>query len=52
MGKDDIGHARDVFVEQRSERARLQGLHQRGETGDVGEQRGDLAALPGELDRR
>ena len=37
MGEDDIGHAGQVFVEQRPEHARLQRLHQRGETGDVGE---------------
>ena len=51
MGKHDIGHAGEVFVEQRPEHARLQRLHQRGEAGNVGEQRRDLAALAAEIDR-
>ncbi len=37
MGKHDIGHARQVLVEQQAENARLQCLHERREVGDVGE---------------
>ncbi len=49
VGEDDIGHAGQVVVEQRPEHARLQRFNQRGEAGDVGEQRRDLAAPPFEL---
>ena len=43
MRENDVGHADDVFVEKDAERCRLDRLHQRGEAGDVGEQRSHLA---------
>ena len=49
VGEHDVGHAGEIFIEQRPEHARLQRFHQRGETGDVGEQRRDLTALPFEF---
>ena len=51
MGEDDIGHAGQIIVEQRSEHARLQRFNQRREAGNVGEQRCDLASLPFKLAR-
>ena len=50
MGEHDTGHAREVFIEQRSEDAGFQRLHKRGETGDVGKKGCNLAALPDEID--
>jgi len=50
MGEHNICHAREVFIEQRSEDAGFQRLHKRGETGDVGKKGRNLAALPDEVD--
>jgi hypothetical protein len=50
MGKNDIGHAGEILIEQRPEDARVQPLHKRGETGDVGKKCRNLAALPAEID--
>jgi hypothetical protein len=50
MGKNDIGDAGEILIEQRSEDARVQRLHKRGETGDVGKKCRNLAALPAEID--
>jgi hypothetical protein len=46
MGKNDIGHAGEILIEERSEDARVQRLRERGETGDVGKKCRNLAALP------
>ena len=59
---DDLGHGAvvgehdsvmpvEIVVEQRPEHVGFERLDQRGEAGNVGEQRRDLAALPGEIDR-
>ena len=50
MGKNDIGHAGEILIEQWSEDAWVQRFHKRGETGDVGEKRRNFAALPAEID--
>ena len=47
----DVRHAGEVVVEQRPKHVGFERLHQRGEAGNVGEQRRDLAALPAEIDR-
>ena len=45
MREHDVGHAADIFVEQLAQHFRCNRLHQRGEAGDVGEDRGDLAPV-------
>ena len=50
MGKHDIGHAREILIEQRPEYAGLQRLYECRETSDIGEKRCDLTALPTEID--
>src|SRR5262245_4544556 len=50
MGKHDIGHAREVLIEQWPEYAGLQRLDECRETSDVGEKCRDLTALPTEID--
>ena len=51
MGKDDVGHAAEIVVQQRGDDFEVEGLDHRGEFGDVGKQRGDLAPLTAEVDR-
>ena len=50
MREDDLGHAGEVIVQKRLEHLGIERLDQRGEAGDVGEERRDLAALPAEVD--
>src|SRR5262245_42038946 len=50
MGKYDIGHAREVLIEQWPEDAGLQRLDEGGETSDVGEKRRDFSALSAKID--
>src|SRR6185312_3928099 len=49
--KYNVGHTREVVVQQRSENAWLQRLHQRSKSGDIGKERRNLPALAGEIDR-
>ena len=47
----EIGHAGEIVVEKRPKHVGFERLHKRGEAGNVGEQRRDLAALPAEINR-
>ena len=51
IGKDDVGHAREIFIEERSEHIGLERLDKRGKTCNVGKQRRNFAALTVEIDR-
>ena len=46
MGKHDIGHAHEIFVEQCSQYIRFQRLHQCGEARGLGERRYDARRCP------
>ena len=48
--KNDIGHACEVFIEKRSEHARLKRLHQSGKPRNVGKKRCNFAALTCKVD--
>src|SRR4029450_3802112 len=50
MGKNDIGHARKILIEQWPEYAGLQRFDEGRETSDVGEKRCDFTALPAEIE--
>ena len=45
VGEDDVRHARQVTVNQFAEKCGVQRLSQARETSDIGEERGDFAAL-------
>ena len=51
VSKHDVGHAGEVFIEQRAQHFRFKRLDECSETCDVGKQRGDLAALTSEIER-
>jgi hypothetical protein len=49
--ENDVGHTGKILVEQEAEDARVQRFHKGSETGDVGEESCNFAALPTKVDR-
>ncbi len=49
LPQDDVGHRRQIFVEERREFDRGEAFGQRGERPDVAEHQSQLALLPAEL---